>query len=408
MSFQGLAFLLLPADPGLTATIDEADDRWSLPASPNAGTSVVIWGRGPLLSGTRPVVAARSSFDRERGLRSIRRWSPASFRVVGVHRLPPAELAGGRLRNRLRGALLGGAIVELWSQGQVRRVIDAVTEAAGGAPVKQLMPGAGGSAVIRLHGVAGGDVVLRAARRGDPVDPDWAATALETLEPLALREVPRLLKRGEVAGATWSIESVLSGRRPVRISAVLAQGVARLCGVFPRSERPATAHEQDVRRVADRFPHWATLISQVTEEVSDVARAVPSTLRHGDLWAGNLLARRGRLTGIVDWDAWHPSALPGVDLLHLVATAEGLRTKQGLGHTWLRQPWESEDYRSVASDYWKISRIVPNARFLRAVGMAWWAGHVAASIRRLPRLAEDERWVASNVEEVLQALGGRS
>jgi hypothetical protein len=286
-------------------------------------------------------------------------------------------------------------------------VIDAVAEAADGAQVKQLMPGSGGSAVVRLRRVADGEVVLRAARSGDPVDPDRAATALETLEPLGLREVPRLVKRGEVAGASWSTESVLPGRRPIRISAALTQPIAQLIAGFPRSEQPATAHEQDVRSVADRFPHRAKLMSQVTEEMSDVARAVPSILRHGDLWAGNLLARRGRLTGIVDWDAWHPSALPGVDLLHLVATAEGLRTKRGLGHTWLRQPWESEDYRSVTSDYWKISRIVPNARFLRAVGMAWWAGHVAASIRRLPRLAEDERWVASNVEEVLQALGGR-
>jgi aminoglycoside phosphotransferase (APT) family kinase protein len=130
-------------------------------------------------------------------------------------------------------------------------------------------------------------------------------------------------------------------------------------------------------------------------------------IRHGDLWAGNLLVRRRHLTGIIDWDAWHPSALPGVDLLHLVATTQAVRSKRGVGDTWLRQPWQSEDYHSATSDYWKATRIVPNARFLSAVGIAWWAGHVAASVRRLPHLATDENWVASNFERVLEAVAGR-
>lgn len=407
MSFQGLAFLLLPSEPGTTARTVEADDRWTFPAPPDPGTDVLVWGRGPLASGGGLPRAARSAFLRERALRTIRRGGIGSFRVAGQHRLAPPVLAGGIARNRMRTALLAGAMVELWRPQHVRRVIDAVVEAAKGAPMTHLTPGSGGSAVVRVRRLAGGEAVLRAARSGDPVDPDWAASALHALEPLGLREVPRLLERGEVAGASWSIESVLPGRRPTRISAALAQSVAQICAAFPRSEQPAIAHEQDARALADRFPQWATLLSQLTDEVNDVARAVPSTIRHGDLWAGNLLVRRGRLRGIIDWDAWHPFALPGVDLLHLVAAGAAGREHRGLGGTWLLHPWNSQGYRSATAQYWASMRIVPNERLLRAVGMAWWAGHAAASIRRLPHLAEHDRWVSSNVERVLEAVGGR-
>ncbi|HEY3210589.1 MAG TPA: phosphotransferase [Actinomycetota bacterium] len=409
MSFQALAFVLQPAEPGLTATIDEADDRWSLAVPPDPETAVVIWGRGPLLSGTRPVVAARAALARERALRSIRKRSPTSFRVVAVHRLPPPVLAGGRVRNRVRAALLEGAIVELWSQPQVLRVIDAVAEEAqGSARVTRLMSGSGGSALVRLPRKVGGEAMLRAARAGDPADPHRGAEALETLAPLGWRHIPRLLGQGQVAGASWATETVLPGHRPPGVSAAVTRELALLFAALPRSDQAAAAHTQDLGQLTVRFPRWATVLSQIAEEVGDVARAVPSLVRHGDLWAGNILVRRQRLTGIIDWDAWHPAALPGADLLHLVATSEAMRKKQGFSQTWLRQPWEGEDYRSAMSDYWKITRIVPNARFLRAVGMAWWAGHVAASIRRLPRLAEEDHWVASNVERVLEAVGGRT
>jgi aminoglycoside phosphotransferase (APT) family kinase protein len=140
------------------------------------------------------------------------------------------------------------------------------------------------------------------------------------------------------------------------------------------------------------------------DEIGEVAGAVPSVLRHGDLWAGNLLIRRGRLTGIVDWDAWHPSALPGLDLLHLMATREERRARAGLGHVWLKQPWMSGRFRSVTVDYWGSMRIVPNDRFLHVLGLAWWASYVAATIHRLPHLADDVRWAESNVERVLEAV----
>jgi len=288
-------------------------------------------------------------------------------------------------------------------------VIDAVAEdAQSTAPVTRLRSGSGGSVLVRLPGNAGEKAMLRAARAGNPADPRWAAEALGTLARLALKQIPQLLAQGQVAGASWSTESVLPGHRPARVPAAVTRELALLFAKFPRSDQPATAHARDLDGLAARFPHRATVLSQVAEEVDDVARAVPSVMRHGDLWAGNLLVRRQRLTGVIDWDTWHPLGLPGVDLLHLVATGEAMRTKREIGQIWLQQPWMGEEYRSATFDYWRATRIVPNERFLRALGMAWWACHVEATIRRIPHLVENDRWVAANVDRVLQSLGDRS
>jgi len=406
MSFRSLASLLLPADPNRTGAIIETDDRWALPVTQDAGNDVVLWGRGSLPSGIHVLKAARSAFARERALRSVRRHGVGFSRLAGLHRLPPPVLAGGAARTRVRAALLGGAIVELWGAGEVWRVLDAVAEAAQGvAPIARFNAGSGGSILARMGGGAGGEFVLRAAQTGDPADPHKAAEALAALESLGLNPIPRLLARGEAAGASWTTESIVPGRRPAGVSAAVALDVARLCSALPRSEEPAAAPGQDLQAIAERLPRWGPGLSHLADEVKGVAQAVPSVARHGDLWAGNLLVRRRRLAGVVDWDAWHPSAFPGTDLLHLMATGEALRTRVGLGEAWLGQPWTAENYRAITSEYWTSLRIAPNPRFLNAVGVAWWAGQVAASLRRLPLLAQDDRWVASNVDRVLEAVG---
>lgn len=406
MTFEDLAFLLLPADPDRSGTIIEAGERWE-PGPPRVlDQDVVLWGRAPLRSGAAVRAALRSAMDRERVLRSIGKTTPPA-RVEGIHRLPPPRSRGRSLRHRARSALLGGVLVELWRTPMVIRVLDAVAEQAGaGRRVRRFVPGSGGSALVRVPGGAHPSL-LRATRSGHPGDPRRAAEALRTLGSLGMRQVPRLLGTGVAAGASWSTESVLPGRRPVRVSRPAAQEIVEICSAFPRSDQPASAHREDFREVAERFPRWARLLSEVRADVDDVALAVPSVARHGDLWAGNVLARRGRLTGIVDWDAWHPAALPGTDLLHLLATEEQARTRRPLGEVWTKEPWRGQEFRSLTSLYWTSMRLVPNDRFLGAVGLAWWACYVAASMRRLPRLAQDDEWIEPNVDRVLEALAGR-
>jgi hypothetical protein len=409
VSFEDLAFLLLPAEPGQTGTTIVTGDRWTPVPTGGLEHDVVVWGRGPLRSGTPVALAGLSALRRERALASLRKPTPPIL-TVRVHRLPPQRLARGQVRNRLRTALLGGALVELWRSSSVRRVIDAVAEQARTAdPVTRFAAGSGGSAIVRLPTAdGGGRFVLRVARKGSPGDPSRAADALAILLPLGLGPVPRLIDRGETAGASWSTESLLSGRRPRHISTNMAAEIARLCSALPRSDEPATAHQEDLLSVAGRFPQWEKLLNSAGEELRDVARAVPSVARHGDLWAGNILVRRDHVSGVVDWDAWHPAAFPGVDLVHLVAMDEADRRHGGLGRVWLGRPWLSDRFRSIAIEYWASLRLVPNSRFLEMLGVAWWANQVAASLRRLPHLADDDRWVSWNVDVVMESLAGRS
>jgi hypothetical protein len=126
-------------------------------------------------------------------------------------------------------------------------------------------------------------------------------------------------------------------------------------------------------------------------------------MRHGDLWKGNLLVERGILSGVVDWDAWHPAAVPGTDLLHLVAMEEMVGRGRSLGEVWLERPWTRPAFRAATARYWRELGITLDPEILEAVGWGWWANQVAWGLVRLPELADDEQWLDRNVHVVMNA-----
>jgi hypothetical protein len=405
VTFESLAGLFMPADAGRHALIIEAGGDWRLDQHAAVGADAVVWGREALRSGTRPAVALRWALAREEGISRVRRSPPAPLEVTGIHRLPPPRLRPGALRNRVREALLGGALVELGEPGRGPRLIDAAAAAAGATRgVESFHPGSGGTGLARIRGLGDAPLVLRLAGRGVPGDPLRAAQALERLGSVRSACIPRLAGRGEVDGVSWTAETALPGRPPPRVSPDLAAEVASFCARLPRAEGSAIAHSADLEVVARRFPYWATVLSQARTACDNAARSVPAVMRHGDLWAGNLLTRRGALTAVIDWDAWHPAALPGTDLLHLIAMERGRRTRGGLGRVWVARPWEAESFVAAAADYWRAIDVRPNPDLLDAVGIAWWAGQVSSTLLRLPFLAGDSRWVQTNVNTVLTAL----
>src|SRR5439155_22587256 len=117
----------------------------------------------------------------------------------------------------------------------------------------------------------------------------------------------------------------------------------------------------------------------------------------GDLWRANLLQRSGHLCGVVDWDSWHPSGMPGADLLHLMGMEEAGRTRSALGKVWLRRPWRSDSFHRLTAGYWSHLAIAPSPGLYEAAGLAWWAAHVATALRRFPGLAGDAMWLGRNV-----------
>jgi hypothetical protein len=122
---------------------------------------------------------------------------------------------------------------------------------------------------------------------------------------------------------------------------------------------------------------------------------------HGDLWSGNLLLHRGRLSGVVDWDACTSDAVPGTDLVHLLTTEERLRRRVPLGAVVASRPWDVDPLRTL------LELSVPGGAdpaTRQDVGTAWWLHHVRRAVVRVPRLADDLAWVDANVRRPLDVL----
>ena len=404
MSFEALSHLLLPAD-GRPSLVLETDLRWSLDGTLAAARpDVIVWGRGPAPSGTAIRLLAQMAVARERALLMLRLRPPQPYRVRGVHRWPPPRLVDGPVRNRIREALLGGVIVELSSGPTPPRLLDDAARAAGYAGrVREFGAGSGGSALARLR-AEGEHRILRVAQAGQPADPAHAAMALERLAPLRIPVVPRLLGRGRAMSASWTLETELPGRRPPRVTPGIARQVAAICRQLPRASAGPTALHQDLDRIAAAIPDRRRQLLDLEATVSGRLARLPLAMRHGDLWAGNLLVSGDRLTGIVDWDSWHAAAAPGIDLLHLLAADTALRTKREIGEVWLDRPWRSPGFAAMAADYWGAMVESPTATELDAVGVAWWAAEIGHALELAPEQAQDRRWVGLNVERVLESL----
>jgi hypothetical protein len=404
--FALLAYLLMPAEAGRYGVALEAPSDWSFdPAAVDSNAELLVWGRMP--EGSAPLAAAaRRAARRELALRTLKRRLPARLRVTAVHRLPPRGLRRGRIHGGVGAALRGGALVELSAGSAPARVLDAAAAAAGVRPSgRGFHAGAGGVMLVRGVLADGAPAVLRVALVGAPGEPDRVADALELLARAHVPLTPRLQAHGHTAGASWVAERALPGRRPPRATASLVRQLVDFCGAFPRNDRPPGATSVDLSAIAAVLPERNASLGALASRVSGGLQSLPSILRHGDLWAGNLLVdRRGRLAGVVDWDAAHPEGVPGADLLQLVATEFRRKTHRALGPAFLVRPWRLPEYLEATARYWPPLGIRPDDDLLDAVGLAWWAAEVHGTLARLPHRASDERWVETNVDRVLEGL----
>jgi hypothetical protein len=401
-----LAFPLLPAGGAGREAVVAAGDRWTIdrPAL-SIDSPVVVWGHPPLRSGIPLSSALRFGAARERALLALRRNPPSDLPRVAVHRLPPPRLGGGRVRESARATLLGGAMVELSAEEAPPRVLDAVVSAAALLPGRlAIRPGSGGAVLVRGFVAGGTEAILRIAPAGSPADPAHAASGLQRLGPAEISVVPRLLGRGNSAGASWSLEGALPGRRPRGLTPRLLGEAARLCSVLPRAAEPPTSVRDDLETLATRFPDRGPALRRISGALTGVIGSLPTVVRHGDLWAGNLLVHGGRLSGVVDWDAWHPAGVPGADLLQLFGTELRIRAREELGSTWVRRPWRSGAFLRATAEYWSALGLTPDGDVLDAIGVAWWATEVAGTVSRLPERGEDGEWVEANLDRVLTEL----
>jgi hypothetical protein len=237
-----------------------------------------------------------------------------------------------------------------------------------------------------------------------PADPTAGATALERLAAAHVPLVPAQAGRGRVGSAAWTAESVLPGRRPRRLTPGLVRAVVRFCSSLPRSPQPIVALTEDLAAIGPAIGREPRNLVALGAPALAAIDDLPAVMRHGDLWSGNLLVDADDLRGVVDWDAWHPAAVPATDLLHLLAVDRAGRTGESFGELWLARIWRTEAFERLSEDYWRALDVQPNEGVLAAVGLAWWANQASQSLLRLPHLAEDLEWRSRNLEGVLERL----
>ena len=397
--FERLAQLLLPVEGA--GTVVETDVRWRLDQRlAHAVEDVIVWGRPPLASGAGFASARRFAGARRRALVRLRRRPPGRLRAVdAVWWMPPA-ISSSRFKQSLKNALSAGAAMTLSRGGKFERVLDRAWTDAGyeGRPGDP-RPSSGGSLRVDVDG-SDHARIFRVGFLDSAIDPRAAGRALALLEQAGIDRAPRLVKAGISAQAGWTIETRVDGRRPPSLTSDLVAEVVDMMSALPRGDAPPQTFDADVATIAEHFPAEKERIERLTTPARERINALPSILRHGDLWLGNLLERDSRLVGVVDWDAAHASGVPGTDLVHLLA---GDLVGGSLGDRFIQKPWRSEEFTAATASYWSRLGIEPDTDTLDAIGVAWWAGQIAANAVRLPHLASDPAWVRANVENALDA-----
>lgn len=389
--FASFARLYAPAAGGGETRLIEAGDAWNAEELHGLGAAPAIWGNLSTHGGGPIGAAIRHAVRRERALRRLRRVEGA----VAVHRLAPSARSD-RLRPAIRGALRSGLLVEINARGR-ERVVDLVLRDAGAppGPSVHLRPRADGSALAMFRATSGEAVVLRVTT-ANPTAIRENAAGLAALESASVPDVPRLRGQGRTAGAEWTTETRLAGRIPPRIESSVLDATVAFCGALPRQAR-ATSLDERLLRLAGRHDRWATLL----RAMAGSRPSLPGILQHGDLWLRNLLVEREGLSGVIDWETWHPSGVPGADLLQLVAMDRRRRARQGIGALWASGVWRSDEFVGLATPYWRRLGIDVDEPLLEAVGLDWWAGQVL----RHERLSGSADWVRDNVDRVLRTFG---
>jgi hypothetical protein len=360
----------------------------------------VVWGR--LANGSQHPL--RQAAERELDLRALRAALPQRLHVTAVHRLPAPGARTG-VRGWACGILRAGLVVEVAPPDAGPRILDAVAQVAGAERLERpLHAGAGGTLLVRARMASGARGLLRVTRAGTSGDPATLANTLERLATAGVPLAPRPLDRGVVAGASWMAEKLLPGHRPGRVTPDLVHQAALACSRLPISDAVPTAPVDDLLGAAAVLPRYAVDLRRLADRLRSCLDGIPAVQRHGDLWAGNLLVDRGRLTGIVDWDAAHSSGVPGADLVQLVATDLRRRRRLPLGRAVLELPWRASTFTAATAAYWWALDIAPRRALLDVAGIAWWASEIHHTLVRFPQRRTDERWVAENVAAVLEGL----
>jgi aminoglycoside phosphotransferase (APT) family kinase protein len=158
--------------------------------------------------------------------------------------------------------------------------------------------------------------VLRRYVRDDPDEPDAAAREARALRLAGRIDVPTpALLAVDPDGTQAGVPAVLMTRLPGRVDwwpSDLDRWLARLAGLLPRihgaphQRAPAFAPYrphcgQPYRAQPPGWARYPRAWERAVELACGPAPDLPAVLLHRDFHPGNVLWRRGRVTGVVDW-----------------------------------------------------------------------------------------------------------
>jgi len=156
--------------------------------------------------------------------------------------------------------------------------------------------------------------VLRRYVRPDPDEPDPAAAEARALRLAGAADVPTpALLAVDPDGTEAGVPALLMTRLPGRVDwwpSDLDRWLKRLAALLPRIHGAARPADGTLPRFAPyrqenyRPPGWARYprVWERAVEISHApARDLPAVLLHRDFHPGNVLWRRGQVSGVVDW-----------------------------------------------------------------------------------------------------------
>jgi hypothetical protein len=224
--------------------------------------------------------------------------------------------------------------------------------------------------------------------------------------------VPSELASGTCGIGEWSLESRLPGTRP---AASIGEPLLGDCLDFLAGLHSACPSDADANMFLEQAevvvdvcpPEQARVVRALAERLGQRLADLPRGFAHGDFFHGNLLSDRGRLVGVVDWDAAGPRRLPILDLLHLRLMSIREVADVDWGPSLLRHllPWARAGGGEIIRGYARRSGLTLDPRRLEALVFAYWLDYASYQLRTHRHRLAQPLWIERNISLVLRVVG---
>jgi hypothetical protein len=306
---------------------------------------------------------------------------------------------GGRARFPLRALVV---------RGEGETILEAVLGDVAASRAPPRLRAKGGVTLAFLD-----DGVLRVAvgaARGKLERQSRALAGLRALDPPdeIAPLVPWQLQAGRTGLADWVLETRLPGTNPDE--PVLHACVDFLVALFRlgtgADPLSLETRAQAIGRVA---PADADALRALGARLDTELASLPRGYAHADFGIPNLLVERGRLTGVVDWEAAGDGRLPFLDLLHL-EVEHALRPREELGAAFARflLPWASGGGDRHSRRYAERLGLDAGPETLERLSVAWWLDVIGYAVEGYDPASRWRRdWTERNVHAAVSALRAR-